>query len=442
VTKRMRFETGDDACDANADVCESIPRLRLSTSSTDIEPELRPVAVAQTACSVSSVLASAESSDVISIVGESARTMSTSPRTATAVAASSGVDVRRGPMRGVAASAGAFPVGVRPASALSRCTCATVLGGIVDADFQCVKLLRTYVVSGVAFNRREIRTKCCHNTHQKVSETKSCTSALTRTRHAAENLVFLHRVQKKSSFSWCVAETHVPAAIFQPEVLRHITSNPSVYDLVSNRRFGLRPHFCHFVQVYKDVAALSVVLSFPPAAVSDLLATLAYLETRVAGVQQFSLSQCTLEDLFVKLTHGQDQVLANKVDAGPFTLTYARASDEQVLGAVELQRKDTLSILRARLQLQPQLRGEKFAFLDKNGTTVPQSIEHDRHCVEFLPCISVQLGFDAGDQLQRAHDEEVADLKAEIARLQAIVAKLTKQEELNHDDDDDIDDKQ
>jgi ABC-type multidrug transport system ATPase subunit len=189
-------------------------------------------------------------------------------------------------------------------------------------------------------------------------------------------------------------------------------------------------------------AALSVVLTFPPSAVSDLLATMALLETRVAGVQQWSLSQCTLEDLFIKLTHGSDEVMAQSVDAGPFTLTYARASDEEVLGAIELQRQDTLPILRARLQVL--LRGEAFSFLEKNGAAIPHSTEYDRFCVEFLPCISLAFGVASGgdeiDALRRDNEAKqlrIVALEAEIQRLQQLIGNKGG----GGDDDDNNDDK-
>jgi ABC-type multidrug transport system ATPase subunit len=192
-------------------------------------------------------------------------------------------------------------------------------------------------------------------------------------------------------------------------------------------------------------AALSVVLTFPPSAVSDLLATMALLEARVAGVQQWALSQCTLEDLFIKLTHGSDEVMAQSVEAGPFTLTYARASDEEVLGAIELQRQDTLPILRARLQVL--LRGEAFSFLDKNGAAISHSSEYDRFCVEFLPCISLAFGVASGDELEalrrdnEAKQLRIVALEAEIQRLQQLIGVAGNTRGGGDDDDSDNGDK-
>jgi hypothetical protein len=107
------------------------------------------------------MLASAEF-DVSSTVGESGTTMSTSPSPSTAAAASSGVDVRRGRTRRVAASAGGSAPLLRVSLALASWIARAFRGGMLGVHLRRALNSRAYVVAESAFNRCEI-----HATHSR-----------------------------------------------------------------------------------------------------------------------------------------------------------------------------------------------------------------------------------------------------------------------------------
>jgi energy-coupling factor transporter ATP-binding protein EcfA2 len=134
-------------------------------------------------------------------------------------------------------------------------------------------------------------------------------------------------------------------------------------------------------------AALSMVFTFSAAAIADLLALLSLLEAGVPGVVSFSLSQCTMEDLFMRLTHGHAEVAAS--GSTSFVLTYARASDEAVLGSIELQRRDTLSMLRVRMQ--ERFPGARLAFHSPSGGLVLEADEPKMYALDLLPCAVVSF---------------------------------------------------
>lgn len=205
-------------------------------------------------------------------------------------------------------------------------------------------------------------------------------------------------------------------------------------------------------------AALSMVFTFSPAAVADLLALLAQLEAGVPGVASFSLSQCTMEDLFMRLTHGHAEVAAS--EGTSFVLTYARASDEEVLGSIELQRKDTLSLLRVRLQ--ERYPDATLAFHSPSSGLVPLHEEHTFYALDLLPCALVSFlteplptsavaasssssaaaaSSSVVSELRgklEAEQRQVAEQRARIDLLESEIARLRKLlEEKEKEDEDD-----
>jgi energy-coupling factor transporter ATP-binding protein EcfA2 len=213
---------------------------------------------------------------------------------------------------------------------------------------------------------------------------------------------------------------------------------------------------------FGSVSASSIVFSVPVKALADLQALLALLERADGDLDKqvafWHVAQTDLEDLFMRITHGNDtyvdkkesratlncecnargrraraRVCARVALSGLFliffsahTYTHIVATEsEQILGSVSIEPHTSLAVVRLMIENGPAQLGDvkQFVFVRRSGTgAVERAEENSLLAVDYAPCVFLRAAADDADADDDADDNAKARLEARIAALTAELA--------------------